>query len=214
MTCQPLYHLPVAMSFDMLDSQLTNVKGGEVVGLTYVAGKLQGGSELAAADVADGYVSFSKKTEPTATLSLVSGIRPLFLVDDGVAGYGTLFGQTVGGTAGQQVVGSALGPHSARGSGKVTCWDGPGIFSISLDAVDTSGANGLTPTNPGLSGNQALYATVNGILTPNSALQFENIVVGRFLEFATNGSKVSTPPNLAGAANAFTQAIVRFSVET
>ena len=59
-------------------------------------------------------------------------------------GYGTLFGAVVGGTVGQQVngpttfTGAILGPHTSTGSGKTTCWDKPGLYAVSLDAVDTT----------------------------------------------------------------------------
>ena len=217
--------------FDALDANTTTTKGGEVVGFTYIAAA---GSDKEAVDVLDGYVSSAKQTRPAVTTSLVSGMRPLFLCDDGTYGYGTLFGIVVGGTVGQQVngplpsqiTGAILGPHTATGSGKLTLWDKPGLYAVTLDAVDQNATTGLQPTNPTISGGAALYATAAGLLTPNIGAAFESVVVGRFLEFSTNGSKVTTTVDMVSALNSpsangvsgaaalkpFSQAIFSFNV--
>lgn len=186
--------------FDALDAQTTAVLGGEVAGFTYVS--IAAGTDEAAADVEnDGYVA-AQNTRPAATVTLVAGMRPLFLVDEGTSGYGTLFGEVVGGTTGQQVIGGAvLGPHTATGSGKWTLWDKPGLYAVTLDAVDTTLNSGLVPTNPALVGGDALYATAAGLLTPAVGSAFEAVVVGRFVEFAPNGSLVTTPASLTQALN-------------
>jgi len=174
--------------FDLLDAQTTTPLGGEVCTFTYVALA----TDNAAADVEDGYAA-QANTRAAITTTLVSGDRPLFLLDEGVAGYGTLFGTVVGGAAGKSTSGAVLGPHTATGSGKGTLWHKPGLFAVSLDAVDTTLSSGLVPTNPGLTGGDPLYATTAGKLTPNVAAAFEAVVLGRFIEFAPNGSLVSTP---------------------
>ena len=136
------------------------------------------------------------------------------LADDGTSGYGTLFGVVVGGTVGQVVTGGAvLGPHTATGSGKVTCWDKPGVYGVSLDACDTTASTGLAPTNGTLDTGAALYATSAGLLTPNSGARFENVVVGRFIDFETNGSLVNTPSRLASSllTTTYSYAIFHFS---
>ena len=105
--------------------------------------------------------------------------RPIMLADEGIIGYGTLFGAVVGGTVGQQVngpttyTGAVLGPHTATGSGKVTCWDKPGLYAVSLDAVDTTASVGFQPTNTTLTVGACLISfTVStglgtgGLLTP------------------------------------------------
>lgn len=213
MALKPFNHNVTALSFDCLDADLLNIKGGEVVGLTFVTGPQFGGTDKTAADVADGYVSDAKHTRPAVTKSLTSGMRPLFLADDGQAGYGTLFGSVVGGVAGQVVTGGAvLGPHSAQASGKLSCWQSPGLFGVTLDAVDQTATTGLVQTNATLSGGSALYATANGILTPNVGLAFESVVVARFVDFSTNGSRVTTPATLVGASGGFTQAVINFDV--
>lgn len=175
--------------YDGLDAQVTSSLGGEVCTFTYVALD----TDTAAADVEDGYVA-QVNTRAAVTMTLASGNRPLFLCDEGVSGYGTLFGEIVGANTGQTVTGgTVLGPHSAAGSGKVTLWDKPGLYAVTLDAVDTTLNSGLVPTNPALAGGDALYATTAGLLTPTVGSAFEAVVLGRFIEFAPNGSLVTTP---------------------
>jgi len=219
--------------FDGYDSEITlasgGFKGGEVCSLTYVA---VGGTDKAAkdADGSDGYVGTTTKVRPVVTRTLVDGMRPLFLSDDGSTGYGQLFGELIGSTVG--LVGNApgtgtqLGPHTAAGSGKITCWDKPGLYAVTLDAVDTTATTGLVPGNATLTGGDPLYATATGVLTPVSANDFDSggVVVARFIEFSTNGSLVTTPnylvsalnsPSGAGAAQVnFTQAVIHFNPET
>jgi hypothetical protein len=187
-------------TFDCLDADVTLFKGGEVCGLTSVT---LAGTDKAAYDSFDGYEfpsSVEKRTVVRKTLA--SGNRPLFLADEGVTGYGTLLGVVVGTTAGQGVTGGALlGPHTASGSGKVTVWDKPGLYAVSLDACDTNASTGLQPTNTSLDAGSALYATTAGLLTPTSGSAFETYVVARFVSFETNGSLVSTPNKLVSALN-------------
>jgi hypothetical protein len=189
--------------FDGADDVYLTVKGGEVA---TIIGVSRTGTDLRTADVAnDGYVG---TTRPAATTNLTSGNRPLFLVDDGIVGYGTLFGSVIGGVAGQITTGAPLGPHTAAASGKLTLWDKPGTYAITLDAVDTTSATGLVPTNATLQIGDALYATATGLVTPNNAVSFESPgasapKIGRFLNFETNkgGALVTTPVSLVSAAN-------------
>lgn len=222
MALKPLYsnREPIGC-YDGLDTD--TFLGGEVVRLTYVS---TSGSDAHASDVLDGYVSFSAKTRPAVTKVLSSGKRPLFLSDEGTTGYGTLFGQLVGSSVGQVQLGAGtvLGPPSYAGSGKITCWQGPGHYAVTLDAV-SQGAGGLQPTNLALAGGDALYATAAGLLTPTVGNAFESVVVGRFIEFTDGGQKVTTPHSLVSAKNSpsgntdwatgseFTQAVIFFDVE-
>lgn len=188
--------------FDGLDSQLTSFKGGEIC--TLVGVSTTAGVDLASSDVnMDGYVGTASKTRPAVTFTLSSSSRPLFLSDEGTTGYGTLFGSVVGGTVGQQVTGGAvLGPHTATGSGKVTLWDKPGLYGVTLDAVDTA-ATGLVPSNSSLTVGTGITYTATGKLTPvgSAAAVSSAPVVGRLAEFSTNGSLVTTPNNLVAALN-------------
>ena len=190
--------------FDGKDSEVLTLKGGEVVTFTAVTNTTA--TDAGASDVFDGYVGPSAGTKrPAVTKTLVSGSRPLMLADDGLSGYGTLFGTVVGGTVGQVAYGpnstvasaNLLGPHTATGSGKVTCWHLPGVFAVSLDACDTA-SDGLKPANTGITVGQALTYSSAGLLTPtgSTAAVGSAPTVGRLIDFEGNGSLVSTPKKL------------------
>jgi hypothetical protein len=210
--------------FDCVDAELTSFKGGEVCSFTAVVTESQPGVsapgvDQAAYDVFDGYVqttagvykrpAVSKNWNGTVLVPATT--RPQFLADDGILGYGTLFGAVVGGTVGQQVngpnayTGAILGPHTATGSGKITLWDKQGLYAVSLDAVDTTAATGLVPTNitNGLTVGSALSFTATGLLTPatGGVIATGALVVATFVEFNTNGSLVTTPNYLVAALN-------------
>lgn len=177
------------VSYDTLDSVVTSIKGGDVVALRTVA---KGTTDLSART--DGYVNVSGASHrAVVTNVLVSGARPLMLTDDGLAGYG-MGVSIVGGTLGQQVTGGAqVGMHSATGCGMISCYYSPGVYGVSLDAVDLNATTGLQPTNQTLTAGAPLYVTAAGKLTPNAADSFEtDLIVGRFHEFVTNGSLVTT----------------------
>ncbi len=205
--------------FDGYDGDYLTTLGGEV-GTLRTVGLTDGDKAAKDADGSDGYAGTSSKTRVAVTKTLTSGTRPLFLLDDGTSGYGTLFGSVVGGLAGQLTTGTVLGPHTATGSGKVTCWAGAGLYAVTLNAVDTA-ADGLVSSNAALSGGDPLYAQSNGLLTPEVSRSFEaTLVLGRFIEFSTNGSLVTTPVHLVTALNspsgavpvqtAFTEAVIYF----
>jgi hypothetical protein len=195
--------------FDGLDSEVLTFKGGEVCTFTSVVAT--SATDKAAYDSFDGYVIPNKRPVVTKTIGdLATGVRPLMLADDGISGYGTLFGSVVGGTVGQVSSGGAvLGPHTATGSGKVTCWHLPGVYAVSLDAVDTTATTGLVPTNTTgtLNPGAPLYTNGSGLLTPNvtgskgGASVNNGPVIGRFIDFETNGSLVTTPNSLVGTLN-------------
>lgn len=200
--------------YDGYDNEITLLKGGEVVTLTAVA---LSGTDKAAYDSFDGYVNdgvlpSEKRIVVTKNLDLartrlgdtVGCVSLFMLADEGISGYGTLLGSMVGETVGQSVSGTVLGPHTTAGSGKVTCWDKPGLYAVSLDACDTNASTGLQPTNTTLQAGDYLYATDAGLLTPNGDSSFDgtdNSPVGTFVSFETNGSLVNTPNKLAQALN-------------
>lgn len=184
--------------FDGYDGLASTMLGGEVA--TLVAYDITG-SDLNASDVKDGYVisgAAPGKFRPVVTTAPGASSRPLFLTDDGTGvGYATLFGTLVGGVAGQQVSGGAqLGPSTMAGSGKVTLWSNPGLYGVTLDAVDTS-ADGLVPTNSAITVGMALaYQTADGKLTPDGSGTDGTTNVARFVEFSTGDSLVTTPRHL------------------
>ena len=192
--------------YDGVDSEISTFKGGEIVTFASLAVT---SSDKAAKDVFDGYVNPSLvQKRVVVTRNVATTKRPLMLTDDGITGYGTLFGSVVGGSVGQQVTGGVvLGPHSALGSGKITLWEKPGVYAVSLDACDTSATDGLQPTNTTIDTGAALTwvpaSASGGQLTPvgSAAAAGNTVVVARFIDFETNGALVTTPNNLVAALN-------------
>lgn len=226
MALRPLQaHYPLGQ-FDGYDTETTlgnsdTLLGGEVVTLVnYTFSGTFAGTDDAAydADGRDGYVGTTRKHRAIATRNLPLDARPLFLADEGANNYGTLFGELVGAVAGKKISGGQLGPHTAAGSGKVTCWDKPGLYAVTLDAVDTA-ADGLVPGNATLDVGDPITATSTGLLTPvgSAAGSFDsgNMPVARFVEFSTDGSLVTTPNFLVSsvASVAFTQVVIHFDPE-
>jgi len=169
--------------------------GGEVAKLVPYA---TSGSDLHAKDIEDGYAvsgsPLSQQVRPVVTLTLTgSETEGLFLCDEGVANYGTLFGSVVGGTAGQVVSGGAvLGPNTMTGSGKVTLWKNPGLYGVTLDALSSN----LQPTANLTVGTQLTYTT-DGKLTPQGAGDDAGgPTIASLVEFSTGDTLVTTPRSL------------------
>ena len=201
--------------FDGYDGDFLSTKGGEVC--TFISVPTSGqpgittpGFDKAAFDSFDGYVEPGTVKRPVIThTGLTATSRPLMLTDDGILGYGTLFGAVVGGQVGQQsngpnsYTGAILGPHTATGSGKITAWMQPGMYAVTLDAVDTAATTGLQPTNSTLDVGAALTYTANGLLTPvvGGSGVAGAPTVGHLVEFTTNGSLVTTQQFQVAALN-------------
>lgn len=208
--------------FDFQDGYLLSVRGGEICTLVALP-RTNTATETAAADVFDGYTNITQQLRAGLTLNIaVATARPLWLTDDGtgasgiIQGYGTLFGQVIGTPAGLATTGTNLGPHTALASGKVTAWDKPGLYAVTLDAVDTHATLGLVPANAALVPGAPLYTTILGLLTPTLARSVGGAspVVARFVEFETTArSLVRTPASLVGAAEVFEHAVFSYFVE-
>lgn len=88
------------------------------------------------------------------------------LVDEGSTGYGTLFGNVIGGTVGQGTGFGAsstagvvvVGPNSSAASGKATLWDKPGLYGVDDNAF-IANAVGASADNAALNDN--LYGNLN-----------------------------------------------------
>lgn len=198
--------------FDVLDGYLDSILGGEV-GTLYQAARVNSASEKAAFDALDGYTNVSAVTRAAVANRVnTTAQRPLWLLDEGKAGYGTLFGQVIGTPAGLLTSGTNLGPHTAAASGKVTCWDKPGLYGVSVDAVNTA-ADGLVLTNASCVPGLELHVLNNGKMTPTGSTGAVAVEVARFVEFATSPFLVNTPNSLVGAAEAAHHAVVNFKVE-
>jgi len=202
--------------FDALDGYLDGtydtILGGEI-GTVFAAARTVSASEKAAYDVLDGYTNATDQYRPAIANSIdASTTRPLWLLDDGTAGYGTLFGQVIGTPVGLSTTGTNLGPHTAAASGKVTCWDKPGLYAVSVDAVDTS-ADGLVLTNVNCDPAAAIQPQHDGTLTVSTASTAVDVTVGRFMEFETSPFLVTTPPSLVGATEAAVRVVFSYMVE-
>ncbi len=186
--------------FDALDADIADVKGGEVLQFgTVDFNTVDSFVDSSAYDSNDGYVLDTTPQRPVLRLAYDGYSAPVMLADDGVAGYGTLFGTVVGGSVGQSTgAATPLGPHTATGSGKLTAWDKPGLYAVSTDACDLTVANAVT-------GN-ALRFYVSGpkrgqLTTAAHSTTVSEVVAGYFVSFESNGSLVNTPNKLVNALN-------------
>lgn len=198
--------------FDGYDTILATVRGGEI-GTVMGLPRVNSAAEKAAYDVLDGYTNVVDLQRVGITTRITgAGIRPLWLVDEGTTGYGTLFGQVIGTPVGLSTTGTNLGPHTAAASGKLTCWDKPGLYAISVDAVDTS-ADGFVLTNILCDPGVAVSPQTNGVLTLRSAATALAVNVGRFLEFETRPFLVTTPASLVTGVEAALRVVISYNVE-
>jgi hypothetical protein len=200
--------------FDVVDTELTAILGGEVMTFT-TASRTNTLAETAAPDALDGYTFTDADLRPASTRASLAAELPLYLADDGTSpDYLTYFGSLTGplGLGGSES-GTVIGPHSASGSGKVTLWDKPGLFAISVSALAADFLTTLIPNN----------------LTPGDVLGFGNGVdigklahascansvagtgVGHFVEFSSDPSLVTTPNRLVGAAESFTRLVLQWT---
>jgi hypothetical protein len=205
--------LPIGQ-YDSVDGYTTTILGGEICTFTTVTV----GSDSAAADALDGYLN-PGTSRAALTINLpADGYGPFYLTDDGIKNYGTLFGTVVGGTVGQVSFGPGssvpsadlLGPHTALGSGKWSAWQAPGLYGVTLDALDTTvqptAASGCTPgaalyafnTTQAHPGRLTATSTAASVVT---GLNGVGTVMARFVEFHTNGALVTTPNRLVSALN-------------
>ena len=208
--------------FDFLDTDLPNVKGGELATWDE-ASRVNTLAEKAAFDAKDGYVADQMETptfDATATrpvLKLASASstgKAIYLTDDGIAGYGTVFGTLIGAPVGlgtSVAGGVVLGPSTARASGKVTVWDKEGLYAVSLDAVHSDAtvlngtlASGLDTPLPG----DVLYVTSSGKICRSAISTAVKAAV--FIEMSGNGSLVTTPGKLIGASETFDRIKIQF----
>lgn len=174
--------------FDLLDSVTT--LGGEVATLTGVS---ISGNDLHVADVNDGYNSTagaSAFTRPAATTTLTgSEAGFVFLTDDGIKGYGTMFGSVIGAVGGTSSSALQIGPASSTGSGKLTLWNTPGLFGVTLDALHTN----FNPNASALAVGTPIYYTAAGKLCLSADKVSGAPAVGNFVEFSTGDTLVNTP---------------------
>lgn len=189
---------------DAVDSEIASIKGGEVMTLTTVRA-LQS-VDNAAADDFDGYLynalTPASNKNRVATTRLGTTALPCYLADDGIANYGTYYGQVMGTPAGLSTTsGSQLGPHTALGSGKVTLWDKPGRYAVTTDSlaadfISTLTAAGLTPgCGLGVGASTDIGKISHNLCTNKVATSG----VAYFVDFKPRPGLVNTPNRLVGA---------------
>lgn len=131
---------------------------------------------------------------------------PYYLSDDGLKGYGTLFGNTVvmsdtGFTSGADTA-TRLGPATYAASKKVTLWDKQGLYAVTLDALDPTVLASTWQTKvPGT----ALTVTSTGALTPGT--RTANAAVATVVRFKQDESLVTT----FGAVVSKQKLVIRFN---
>jgi hypothetical protein len=192
--------------FDIEDGDIALMKGGEV-GIF----EAQTASEGYAADVNSSIGGPAVQV----TLGDCAAVGALYgLVDEGIAGYGTMLGKVIGATVGQGTGMGTLstsgvvvvGPSSAYGSGKVTLWTKPGLYGTSVDAwYDSSEFTGVA-LNAGIYG-KAEDATNDGKLTTTSTSN--GIKVAIALGLVKDTSLVSTS-NYAATGTASTEFVAMY----
>lgn len=118
---------------------------------------------------------------------------PFYLVDDGTKGYGTLFGNTVVETDTGFVSGSdtatRLGPASYKASGKLSLWDKPGLYAVTLDALFDSEAT-LKAALPGA--HLTVDATSSKLKIGNMAAGASGAPLATVVTFKVDESLVTT----------------------
>ncbi len=184
--------------FDCVDADLALVTGGEVMSFTAVAHGTS--TDKSAADATDGYLYDSSVTIQNRALTrlAVAGDidKMLMLADDGTTGYGTMFGETIGTSAGLSVTGTNLGPSTAAASGKVTVWDKPGLYEISVSSLASDFVSGI---GAGLTPGAVLgYNASSKLAYTGLSGAIANSGVANFVEFSSSGSLVTTPARLVG----------------
>jgi hypothetical protein len=191
--------------FDVKNTEAAGLKGGEVMTLG-TESRTNSSTETAAPDVTlDGY-----GTLRTVAKLATDSVDFVALCDEGAGpGYFTLLGTVVGGNTGMAISGAALGPHTTAASGKVTLWDKPGLYEVTLDALAAgfqagAGEDGLTPgavlgyTNTG----KLSHSVENGAVAETGC--------AIFVEFSHSQSLVTTPSWLVGGSSAVDRIKISF----
>jgi hypothetical protein len=202
--------------FDVLDTDAAAVLGGEVMVLDKAA-RTNSASEKAVKDVFDCYVAPGVDSGDGTAYRVVARIADsasetqnlFFLADEGKAYYGVMFGSVIGTPAGLSTTGTNLGPSTMTGSGKVTLWDKPGLYAVSLDAI----AADVVPTVTGhlydtpLPGDILYRGDTSGRLTRDST---GGDKIAAFIELTDKGALVTTPSRLVGASETFDRIKIYF----
>lgn len=200
---------------DCQDADAAAVKGGEVMTLTQLA-VAQATDKHAFDD--DGYLFDASGTIQNRVVSLRASAAtnfPLYLSDDGTANYGTYFGQVIGTPTGITTTGTNLGPHTAAASGKVTLWDKPGRYAVTVDSLATDFISTIPST--GLFPGEVLgfcNSTDIGKVAHNAcSLKVAGTGVAYFVEFKPRPGLVNTPVYLVSSTASATPSTLYDRIE-
>ncbi len=205
--------------FDCLDTDQASVLGGEIMVLDEAARSVSL-TEKAAADVFDGYIADQISENAGAATRVIARIADtddeasevFYLADEGTSFYGVMLGQVIGNPVGLTTVGTNVGPHTMSGSGKVTLWDKPGLYAVSLDALDASviprtvGSNLWDTPLPG----ELLYRSGAGRLCRVAEVATGANKIGTFVELTDRGSLVNTPARIVGATEVWDRIKIQY----
>ena len=206
------------LSFDFLDTDEAALQGG-MIGVLDEASRVITSTEKAAQDALDGYVAdlvdagTPDASRPIVRLADTSSetIKVFYLLDDGTTDYGTNFGTLIGNPVGLSTTtasgGVALGPSTIRGSGKVTCWDKPGLYAVHTDQLDADVIDSTNLNDTPLPGELLYRGQTTAQLTRSTASSDK---MALFVELASDGSLVTTPGRLVGAAEAFDRIVIQY----
>lgn len=196
--------------FDLVDTEMSSILGGEVMAFTSKLRTLSA-SEKAAQDALDGYLydgAGSLDNRPALTRAGAGDVnRMLVLADDGTAGYGTYFGSVIGTPVGLSTTGTDLGPHSSAASGKLTVWNQPGLYAVTVTAVASDFVSTIPGT--GLQPGASIGYNASAKLAHTSCTgAVANSGVAYFVEFESSSSLVTTPGRLVGASESWPNVLV------
>ena len=186
--------------FDLEDDAAAGISGGEHVSLDSTGV----GAEGYAADVGTvGPFVGADLAGNRASVKFDVGVRTTGelcgLADEGVSGYGTMFGETIGSSAGRatSVNGAVvIGPSTVSGSGKVTVWTQSGLYAVS-GAAATDAAAGI-PLARMTTVNTGVFADTLGLLRSTGTGNQVAIFVGHMAD----SSLVSTTNTAVGLVSA------------
>jgi hypothetical protein len=197
---------PLGM-FDVDDTTLSGLKGGEVM-MFGSASTANSTSETAAADVLDGYTFATPAGRPVAVLADTADAPFVALADEGTGpDYFTLLGTVVGGKTGLVVSGGAVnGPHTATASGKVTLWDKPGLYEVTVDALPADFASAALVPGASVLG----FTDAGQLQRAGGSDVILDSGCAVFVEFAHSSSLVTTPAYLVSASAAHNRVKVMF----
>ena len=203
-------------NFDCLDTDMSSIIGGEIVTLDKTSAT-NTSTEAAAADVLDGYISRpGEGGSPTAyrtvarlATTATETYKFFGLADEGIANYGTLFGSLIGGTCGTGAA-SVIGPSSMSGSGKITIWEKPGLYAVTLTAL----AADVVPTATGNLYDTPLPGTIlyRGATSAKMCrLNTSGDKIALFVELSNSGGMSQTPKHLiTGLASSFDRIVIQY----